>query len=112
MTLRKISDELLSSLGSSIIVNQPLVAALLSYFYSENVVSMFLAKFILNLVQLGHSKGTPQFGRLNLVDERSRILFLQNFYLQKQKQVELYTWAEDQLKVQETSLRGDLNSVH
>ena len=50
MTLRKISNELLSSLGSSIIINQPLVAALLYYFYSENVVSMFLAKFILNLV--------------------------------------------------------------
>jgi len=50
VTLRKISNELLSSLGSSIIINQPLVAALLYYFYSENVVGMFLAKFILNLV--------------------------------------------------------------
>lgn len=46
VTLRKNVDELLSS----IIINQPLVAALLSDFYSENVVSMFLAKFILNLV--------------------------------------------------------------
>lgn len=50
MTLRKNSDELLSSLGSSIMINQPLVAALLCHFYSENIVSMFLAKFILNLV--------------------------------------------------------------
>ena len=45
-TLRKNADELLSS----IIINQPLVAVLLCYFYSENVVSIFLAKFILNLV--------------------------------------------------------------
>lgn len=50
MILRKNSDELLSSLGSSTIISQPLVAALLCHFYSENVVSMFLAKFILNLV--------------------------------------------------------------
>lgn len=45
-TLRKNVDELLSS----VIINQPLVAVLLCYFYSENVVSIFLAKFILSLV--------------------------------------------------------------
>lgn len=39
-TLRKNVDELLSS----IIINQPLVAVLLCYFYSENVVSIFFSK--------------------------------------------------------------------
>lgn len=47
--MRQAFDELWSSLGGNVMVNKSLVAALLHYFYPQNVVSIFSAKFILNL---------------------------------------------------------------
>lgn len=46
---RQAFDELWSSLGSNVMVNRSLVAAPSHYFYPQNIVSIFSAKFILNL---------------------------------------------------------------
>ena len=47
--MRQAFDESWSGLVSNVMVNKSLVAALLHYFYPQNVVSIFSAKFILNL---------------------------------------------------------------